>query len=69
MSIELNVSGMTCGHCKAAVEGALKKITGVNGVEVNLEQGKALIQGENLDTSQLIAAVIEEGYSAQAVAA
>jgi copper chaperone len=69
MSIELNVNGMTCGHCKAAVEGALKQIAGVNGVEVNLEQGKALIQGENLDTSQLIAAVIEEGYSAQAVAA
>jgi copper chaperone len=69
MSIELNVSGMTCGHCKAAVEGALKQIVGVSAVAVNLEQGKALVEGENLDTSVLIAAVVEEGYSAKAVAA
>jgi copper chaperone CopZ len=69
MSIELNVSGMTCGHCKAAVESALKQITGVKNVAVNLEQGKALVEGENLNASLLIAAVVEEGYSAQAVTA
>lgn len=69
MSIELNVSGMSCGHCKTAVEGALKKISGVQDVQVNLEQGKAMIQGENVDTSQLIAAVIDEGYGAQIAAA
>jgi copper chaperone len=69
MSIELNVTGMTCGHCKAAVEGALKQISGVSAVAVNLEQGQALVEGEGLDANQLIAAVIEEGYSAQVVAA
>jgi copper chaperone len=69
MSIELNVTGMTCGHCKAAVEGALKQISGVSAVAVNLEQGQAVIEGEGLDANQLIAAVIEEGYSAQVVAA
>ena len=69
MSIELNVTGMTCGHCKAAVEGALKQVSGVSAVAVNLEQGKAIVEGEHLDSGQLIAAVIEEGYAAQAVAA
>jgi copper chaperone len=69
MSIELNVTGMTCGHCKAAVEGALKQVSGVSAVAVNLEQGKAIVEGENLDSGLLIAAVIEEGYTAQAVAA
>lgn len=69
MSIELNVSGMSCGHCKTAVEDALKKISGVQEVRVNLEQGKAVVEGENVDTSLLIAAVIDEGYSAQVVAA
>jgi copper chaperone len=69
MNIELNVTGMTCGHCKAAVEGALKQISGVKVVVVNLEQGQAIIEGENLDVSQLIAAVVEEGYAAQTVPA
>ena len=69
MSIELNVSGMSCGHCKTAVEDALKKISGVQEVRVNLEQGKAVVEGENVDTSLLISAVIDEGYSAQVVAA
>ena len=69
MSIELNVSGMSCGHCKTAVEDALKKISGVQEVRVNLEQGKAVVEGENVDTSLLIAAVIDDGYSAQVVAA
>ncbi len=65
MSIELNVTGMTCGHCKAAVEGALQKLNGVKAVSVNLEQGRAVIEGDHLEPSALIAAVIEEGYSAQ----
>jgi copper chaperone len=69
MSIELNVTGMTCGHCKAAVEGALQKIDGVKAVRVNLEHGKAIVEGDHLEPNALIAAVIEEGYSAQVAAA
>jgi copper chaperone len=69
MSIELNVTGMTCGHCKAAVEGALQKLDGVKAVSVNLEQGRAVIEGDHLEPNALIAAVVEEGYSAQIVGA
>jgi copper chaperone len=65
MSIELNVTGMTCGHCKAAVEGALSRLEGVKAVQVSLEQGRAVIEGEHLELSALIAAVAEEGYGAQ----
>ncbi len=66
MNIELNITGMSCGHCKAAVEKALKTVNGVSTVEVNLEQGKAKIAGEQVDTNALIAAVQAEGYSANA---
>jgi copper chaperone len=66
MSIELNVTGMTCGHCKAAVEKALKSVSGVNTVEVNLEQGKARVSGDQINTDALIVAVVDEGYSASA---
>jgi copper chaperone len=69
MSIELNVTGMTCGHCKAAVEKALKNVEGVNLVQVDLASGKANVRGAHINTEALIAAVIEEGYGAQLVAA
>jgi copper chaperone len=65
MSIELNVTGMTCGHCKAAVEKALQNVSGVNTTQVDLASGKVSVEGEQVNTDALIAAVIEEGYSAQ----
>ena len=68
MGIELNVTGMTCGHCKAAVEKALQNVTGVNGTQVDLASGKVNVEGEHVNTDALIAAVVEEGYGAQLVA-
>ena len=69
MNIELSVSGMTCGHCKAAVEGALKKVAGVAAVEVDLAAGKAKVSGEGVQLEALVAAVAEEGYTAAVAAA
>ena len=69
MNIQLNVSGMTCGHCKAAVEKALQNVAGVNAAQVDLASGKVSVEGELLNTDALIAAVIEEGYGAQLAAA
>jgi copper ion binding protein len=40
---ELQVSGMTCMHCRAAVETALKTLKGVNQVDVDLETGKVIV--------------------------
>lgn len=40
---ELKVEGMSCGHCRAAVETALKTLDGVNDVEVQLETGKVIV--------------------------
>jgi copper chaperone len=61
---ELKVEGMTCNHCKASVEKALKRVTGVENAEVNLQEGKAKVYG-NVPLEQLVAAVQEEGYTAQ----
>ena len=65
MSIELNVSGMSCGHCEKAVSDALKAVAGVRDVQVSLRDGKARVEGEGLDAAALVAAVVEEGYNAQ----
>jgi len=61
----LTITGMTCGHCKKAVEEALTSVQGVETVNVNLEQASASIQG-SAELSALIAAIEEEGYSASA---
>jgi copper chaperone len=68
MNIKLNVSGMTCGHCEAAVNKALKSVEGVSDVQVNLSAGTASIEGDNVNTENLIAAVIDEGYGASLAA-
>ncbi|EYB67250.1 heavy metal transport/detoxification protein [Deinococcus phoenicis] len=62
--IELNITGMTCGHCQAGVAKALKSVPGVTDAQVDLGASKAVVQG-NAEPQQLVAAVVEEGYGAQ----
>ncbi|HAG10490.1 MAG TPA: hypothetical protein DCK76_03690 [Desulfotomaculum sp.] len=42
-TVSLKVSGMSCMHCKAAVQEALTGVAGVKSTEVNLDQGKATV--------------------------
>ena len=39
----ISVEGMTCAHCKASVEKALKKIDGVADAQVSLEEKAAVV--------------------------
>ena len=55
------VDGMTCHHCSAHVEKALRRVEGVNHAEVNLERGEALVEGDATDET-LIDAVKAIGY-------
>ncbi|OLV17264.1 CopZ family metallochaperone [Deinococcus marmoris] len=64
MTTELNISGMTCGHCQSAVTKALKSVSGVQDVNVDLAGGTAQVQGQ-ADPQALLAAVKDEGYGAQ----
>jgi copper chaperone len=60
---QLKITGMTCGHCQSAVEGALEAVAGVEAVRVDLAKGVAEVEG-NVDASALVAAVEDEGYQA-----
>ena len=64
--MKLNIDGMTCGHCVAAVKKALEAVPGVTGAEVSLEGREAVVEGE-ASTEALISAIAEEGYTAEAV--
>lgn len=61
MEREYKIEGMACPHCKAAVEKALKAVPGVESVNVDLNEGKALVTGE-ADSRMLIEAVRLAGY-------
>lgn len=65
---QLNVTGMTCGHCQSAVTKALKAVPGVEAAEVDLASGRAVIHGAALPEA-LMEAVADEGYSAEVVRA
>ncbi len=61
----IEVSGMSCGHCKAAVEKALSQIPEIREVEVDLNAGRATFEAEDsLDLAKVKSAIEEAGYEA-----
>jgi copper chaperone len=61
---ELKVDGMTCGSCVASVTKALKRVPGVQDVEVDLASGIARVSGQHAAQPALVAALGEAGYKA-----
>jgi copper chaperone CopZ len=57
------VTGMTCGHCAAAVTEEVSAVAGVVSVEVDVERGTVLVTGEGFGDDQVRAAVDEAGYA------
>ena len=58
------VSGMSCGHCKSAVEDEVGRVPGVEFVNADLETKLVLVRGEGLEDRALRAAIDEAGYEA-----
>lgn len=59
----VTVSGMTCGHCVAAVQEEVGAIPGVTGVAVDLATGAvAITSAAPVDPTAVAAAVDEAGY-------
>lgn len=58
-----NVSGMTCGHCKATLTKEIGALDGVLSVEVDLSAGQVSVTTSNEPDDALLAQVIDEaGY-------
>ncbi|WP_433606887.1 heavy-metal-associated domain-containing protein [Prescottella agglutinans] len=57
------VKGMTCRHCAAAVTEEIGELSGVTGVEVDVESGRVVVTSDApMDTIAVAAAVAEAGY-------
>ena len=61
----LNVEGMSCGHCKAAVEGELNKLSGVRKANADIERGTVEVSYDEgaVSTGDLEGAIEEAGYT------
>jgi copper chaperone len=60
---DIEVGGMSCEHCRAAVIEAIRALPGVTGVSVDLEKGRASWDG-HADPQAVRQAVRELGFSA-----
>jgi copper ion binding protein len=65
MSMVLEVSGMTCGHCVSAITSAVSALPGVTGVDVDLEAGAVRVEGTP-DAASVTAAIEDAGYDVAA---
>lgn len=64
MEITYTVRGMSCGHCKAAVEEEVGRVPGVDSVTADLDTKLVVVRGEDLDDRALRVAIDEAGYEA-----
>ena len=62
---DIKISGMSCGHCQAAVEKSIKSLTGIVGLEVLLKEGQARVSFDESKVSlkDIRASIEEAGYS------
>lgn len=62
---EYQVTGMSCGHCEAAIRGEVGQIAGVTDIDVTAQNGKLIVSSDQpLDDAAVLAAVDEAGYAA-----
>lgn len=62
-STTFTVSGMTCGHCVAAVTEEVSKLPGVRRVGIDLASGAVTVAADRpIDPAEFAAAVDEAGF-------
>jgi copper chaperone len=56
-----SVPGMTCDHCKAAIEKEILPLDGVEGVQIDIDSKKVTVTGG--DDTAIVAAIDTAGYA------
>jgi copper chaperone len=60
-TINLKVTGMTCGHCEKAVTQAIRSLDSAAEININRDTNRVTIQTP-IEPARLIAAISDEGY-------
>lgn len=63
--VTFRVPDMSCAHCKAAVEGSLNGLTGVESASADVEKGVVEVSYDEgrVTTEELEGAIEDAGYS------
>ena len=64
--LTIQIGGMSCGHCVAAVSGALTRMDGVQVEEVRIGGATVSCDPARVRPEQITDAIEEEGYAAHA---
>ena len=57
-----SVPGVSCAHCKQAIEGEVSQVAGVESVEVDVAARTVTVSGEPFDEAAIVGAIDEAGY-------
>jgi len=64
----ISIEGMQCNHCKMTVEKVLNTLEGVSGVEVNLEEKKAIITlSQEVDNNEINKVIEDAGFVVKSI--
>lgn len=63
--IQLQVEGMSCGHCVKAVENSLGELNGIDSVNVTLAEGLVDVayNAKKITVDTIKETITEEGYT------
>jgi copper chaperone CopZ len=65
--LTLKIDGMSCGHCVARVEKALKKLDGVNVERVEIGAADLTYDPAKIPFARIREAIDDAGYTAQPI--
>jgi copper chaperone CopZ len=60
-TLQYVVPGVSCGHCKSAIEGEVSQVPGVERVEVDVDTKRVVVEG-TASAEAVVAAIGEAGY-------
>ena len=61
-TLTYSVPGVSCAHCREAIQAEVSEVPGVEVVEVDLAAKTVKVTGEALDARAIVAAIDEAGY-------
>jgi copper chaperone len=61
-TVTWGVPGVSCEHCRHAIESEVSRVAGVKGVTVDLEAKTVTVAADPLDEEAVVAAIDEAGY-------
>ena len=61
-TLSYSVPGVSCAHCRRAIEDEVAQVHGVEAVDVDLDTKTVTVSGEPLDAAAITAAIDEAGY-------